>query len=69
MYPKKKAYSQIMIEPTTESEGGSARSSERVSEAVTLEALLELVPIGRFHFRLLVICGMAFMADAMEVSE
>jgi hypothetical protein len=36
---------------------------------VTLEALLELVPIGRFHFRLLVICGMAFMADAMEVSE
>lgn len=35
---------------------------------VTLEELLDDVPIGRFHYRLLVICGMAFMADAMEVS-
>lgn len=36
-------------------------------EEVTLDELLADIPIGRFHYRLLVICGMAFMADAMEV--
>ena len=38
------------------------------SDEITLDDLLEKIPIGKFHYRLLVICGMAFMADAMEVS-
>lgn len=36
---------------------------------MTLEELLDDVPIGKFHYRLLAICGMAFMADAMEVGR
>lgn len=33
-----------------------------------LDDILEKMPVGRFHYRLLVICGLCFMADAM-VSE
>mmetsp|Transcript_24551 Transcript_24551/g.36146 ORF Transcript_24551/g.36146 Transcript_24551/m.36146 type:complete len:495 (-) Transcript_24551:206-1690(-) len=34
----------------------------------TLDQVLEGLPVGWFHYRLLFICGLAFMADGMEVS-
>jgi putative MFS transporter len=37
-----------------------------MSEA--LDNVVDSLPIGFFHYRLLVMCGLAFMADAMEVS-
>lgn len=33
-----------------------------------LDEVLESIPLGMYHYRLLVICGMAFMSDAMEVT-
>lgn len=35
---------------------------------ITLDEVLESLPVSFFHYRLLIICGLAFMADAMEVS-
>lgn len=37
-------------------------------EGKTVDSVLETIPVSYFHYRLLVICGLAFMADAMEVS-
>ena len=34
----------------------------------TLDEIFEKIPLSYFHFRLLFICGIAFMADAMEVA-
>jgi MFS transporter, putative metabolite:H+ symporter len=34
----------------------------------SLDEILEKIPLGYFHYRLLVVCGMSFMADAMEVT-
>ena len=34
-----------------------------------LDDVLELIPCGKFHYRLLIICGMSFMADAMVSFE
>ena len=34
----------------------------------TLDETFEKIPLSYFHFRLLFICGIAFMADAMEVA-
>mmetsp|Transcript_26799 Transcript_26799/g.45206 ORF Transcript_26799/g.45206 Transcript_26799/m.45206 type:complete len:537 (-) Transcript_26799:373-1983(-) len=84
MFKERKAYTKIMIEPTNQREengtlvaqkgpdvtGSRSRdhSSAKGDDEVTLDELLDEIPIGRFHYRLLVICGMAFMADAMEVS-
>jgi hypothetical protein len=70
MYSKQKAYSKIMINSTKEEEERSSINtvpSSSTDVEVTLEELLDDIPIGKFHYRLLVICGMAFMADAMEV--
>ena len=33
-----------------------------------LNDVLESMELGYFHYRLLLMCGMSFMADAMEVS-
>ena len=33
-----------------------------------LEEALESLPVSYFHYRLLLMCGLAFRADAMEVS-
>lgn len=33
-----------------------------------LNDVLESMDLGYFHYRLLIMCGMSFMADAMEVS-
>lgn len=38
------------------------------SYILTLDEVLEKIPLGIFHYRLLVVCGMSFMADAMEVT-
>lgn len=37
------------------------------SEAVTVDEALESLPIGTFHYILLGLCGVAFMADSMEI--
>ena len=37
-----------------------------MSEA--LDAVIDSIPVSFFHYRLLLMCGLAFMADAMEVS-
>lgn len=33
-----------------------------------LDAVIDSIPVSFFHYRLLLMCGLAFMADAMEVS-
>jgi len=44
-------------------------STERASWPVkTLDDLIDTMPQGRFHWRLLLICGLSFMADSMEVT-
>jgi MFS family permease len=35
---------------------------------ITLDAILEQMPMSMFHYRLLTLCGLVFMADAMEVN-
>ena len=35
---------------------------------ITVDAIIENIPISFFHHRLLIICGFSFMADSMEVS-
>lgn len=34
----------------------------------TLGEVLDMIPVSWFHYRLLIMCGLAFMADSMEVS-
>jgi hypothetical protein len=36
---------------------------EKNTEEKTLEQMLDKIPVGWFHYRLLLICGLAFMAD------
>lgn len=36
---------------------------EKNAEEKTLEQMLDEIPVGWFHYRLLLICGLAFMAD------
>jgi MFS family permease len=43
-------------------------SPETSGPIFSLDEILEKIPIGFFHYRLLVVCGMSFMADAMEVT-
>ena len=44
------------------------RKPSRLMTRVSLDVLLERLPVSFFHYRLLLMCGLAFMADAMEVS-
>lgn len=37
-------------------------------KAISLEEALDLNPVGWFQYRLLLMCGLAFMADALEVN-
>lgn len=48
----------------------SARPSETHNSLhkKTLDEVIEKIPVGWFHYRLLFICGLAFMADGLEVS-
>jgi hypothetical protein len=43
-------------------------SASHTTEKQTLDAVIESIPVGWFHYRLLFICGLAFMADGLEVS-
>ena len=38
------------------------------STLLTLEEAFEMMPVSIFHLRLLFVCGLAFMADSMEVA-
>ena len=37
-------------------------------DRVDIDDAIEMIPLGLFHYRLLVLCGMAYMADAIEIS-
>ena len=53
------------------SERVSDRVSERVSEAVkekTVDEVMEIIGVGKFQYFVFLICGISFMADAVEVS-
>lgn len=43
-------------------------SPESSGPIFSLDEILEKIPLGFFHYRLLIVCGMSFMADAMEVT-
>jgi len=44
-------------------------ATERATWPVkTLDEVIDTMPVGRFHWRLLAICGLSFMADSMEVT-
>lgn len=38
------------------------------AEKKPLNEVIDMIPVGLFHYRLLFICGLAFMADGLEVS-
>ena len=53
---------------------GDKDSEPRISEGLSdstsppersINYILEQIPAGKFHYRLLLICGLSFMADAM----
>jgi MFS family permease len=46
---------------------GRGQGQHNIKEK-TLNEVIDGIPLGPFHYRLLVLCGLAFMADAMEVS-
>ena len=50
------------------SEGRSISTSSSSSKLRSIETVLEEIPIGMFHWRLLFLCGISFCADAMEVT-
>jgi MFS family permease len=39
-----------------------------VTPVQTLDDILEFIPVSWYHYRLFLMCGLSFMADAMEVS-
>jgi MFS family permease len=43
-------------------------SEKETSEIYFLDEVLEMIKLGVFHYRLLLLCGFAFMADALEVN-
>jgi MFS family permease len=50
---------------------GGVVNRKRVSSQMTeisLDVLMEKMPVSIFHYRLLLMCGLAFCADSMEVS-
>lgn len=44
------------------------QSSSPALKTISLEEALELNPVGWFQYRLLLMCGFAFMSDALEVN-
>lgn len=42
-------------------------SEESAIEEYDVDEILEKLQLGYFHYRMLFICGMAFMADAMVI--
>ena len=41
---------------------------EKERKPISLEEALDRNPVGLFQYRLLIMCGFAFMADALEVN-
>ncbi|RYY72833.1 hypothetical protein EON63_20350 [archaeon] len=37
-------------------------------KAYSLDEILEMIPLGVFHYRVLLLCGLSFMCDALEVN-
>lgn len=54
-------------QPSKEAQGHEHEQSA-VEEEMTLDDALELIPLGPFHYRMLFLCGLAFMSDALEVN-
>jgi hypothetical protein len=40
-----------------------------ILQSLTLDEALDMNPIGLFQYRILLMCGLAFMADALEVTK
>lgn len=57
---------QLPYKDTKEGED-DAPDGEPIS--MSLDDVLELIPVGNYHYRLLIICGMSFMSDAMVCSN
>lgn len=47
---------------------GSNRGATEDDAGLDIDEAIENIPIGAYHYRLLMICGLAYMADAIEVS-
>lgn len=43
----------------------AAKMTEDEPLELSIDEALEMIPVGKYHYRLLVICGMSFMSDAM----
>ena len=39
-----------------------------VAMGMNLDTIIESIPLSMFHYRLLTLCGLVFMADGMEVN-
>ena len=55
-----------MVEAERGTDGRRMDSSGKL--LLTLDEALDMIPLGRFHYRLLVMTGLTFMADALEVN-
>ena len=38
------------------------------SKSYSLDEMLERIPLGVFHYRMLLLCGLSFMCDSVEVN-
>jgi MFS family permease len=47
--------------------GSDDRTYSGSKRELTIEKALEEIPLGPFHTRLFILCGLGFMADAMEI--
>jgi MFS family permease len=50
------------------SEEATPSGSSPAPQDISLEVALERIPVGKFHLKLLTICGLSFMSDSIEVS-
>jgi hypothetical protein len=54
-----------ILKRTTTSAGAGAGASSSQEYWKSIEDVIESIPVGAFHSRILWICGVAFMADGM----
>lgn len=66
IYTSEHTYQQMKVPEKRENSTVGSRTSS--GNEMTLDAAIESIPVGYFHYRLLFMCGAVFMADAMEVN-
>ncbi|CAM9160943.1 unnamed protein product, partial [Ectocarpus fasciculatus] len=67
-YDSVSAPSDLAIHENNALRNGIPSSSDHEAEVMNIDDAIESSPIGLFHYRLLFICGLAYMADAIEIS-